>query len=268
MSRKKKEKNYMIWIFGAIIVILLLLLLSGNQPSSDTQNNGSLGGGANTLSSGGNNNPQNNVPNQPSNNIYGCTDSDGGRTYNVGGYVTTSTEGTFFDECSSATTLVERYCDSNGNEAHEIITCTYNCMDNSNGDYCGTAPAPPASYSYFCCQAPTNLINYCYQSACPSGLTVVGQSPFTDYNSCNRNCIAPPVIGGSVCVDTDTTTLFSYGKNPFIMGKCHGVNMIEYLDTCEGSKLREYYCGTADATGTCIGELIDCVCVNGRCASM
>ncbi len=57
-----------------------------------------------------------------------CTDSDGGKNYEVKGSVTDQ-YGTYTDTCLDPIKLVEYYCSSTGTAAKEVYVCPYGCKD-------------------------------------------------------------------------------------------------------------------------------------------
>lgn len=121
------KKNYN-WIF--ILLALGLLYyggthdwFKGNFSIINQGNEGSSSNGGETL------NPPNSAPNPT------CTDSDGGKIFNIGGKVTTSL-GNMYDTCQpNGMDLLEFYCE-NGVQKSAGIGCINGCVDSASGDYC------------------------------------------------------------------------------------------------------------------------------------
>ena len=66
-----------------------------------------------------------------------CSDSDGGRVYDVKG-TTTSKIGSFTDLCKDSRTLLENYC-RDGKRVTETIPCRYGCSEGACGSLLKTA---------------------------------------------------------------------------------------------------------------------------------
>lgn len=123
----KQKDNTIAWIL--VIGILLFVYLSSqgyfksiniNQDTSDSSNSA-----ANSQTSETSENSENSA----------CTDSDGGKIFNIGGKVTTAL-GSFYDSCQpNQMDLLEYYCENSAQKSIGI-GCINGCIDSSNGDYC------------------------------------------------------------------------------------------------------------------------------------
>jgi hypothetical protein len=162
---------------------------------------------------------------------YTCTDSDGGKNYNVKGttygvlYTTASIEPykTYSDECSSQNgQLIEYYCRSGNNSYLDIqwYTCPYGCKDGR-------------------CISPSNDCNIQQNGICPQSCSI-DSDPDCCFQSgkswINNNCISSTQVN---CTDSDG------GINYYVKGKTLGINgeRNDYcFDSYGATYLEENYC--------------------------
>ena len=200
-----------------------------------------------------------------------CSDSDGGKNYNVKGSATVTLESnskTTDDICKNFTTLNEIYCGVDNKTVIETYNCPTNCYDgvcldpsltciDSDGgsDYyvAGTTKIGDLNRSDFCwgdsrnltewyCAAPNKLAERYYN--CPYGC------PFFAYACKQQN---------DACVDTDG------GKDYTVKGSVTLANSTR-TDRCAiistGLIVVEYYCASPDRI---LESYYNCNCVDGVC---
>ncbi|MBI1970765.1 hypothetical protein HYS47_03390 [Candidatus Woesearchaeota archaeon] len=228
-----------------------------------------------------------------------CTDSDGGRNYNVKGqtigFNTVGITISPWDSCRTNRELIEYHCGTAGKVFSKGYTCPYGCDviygqttgDTINNGRCKPAPTPVcgnnvkegteqcdtgASNGIVCSPAYGSTCSYC-SSSCTT-VTVNGarcgdnaingpeecdDGNVNNNDGCSSTCLTEPA---SPCVDTDG------GNVPSVQGHTWGYNssnqFVNESDWCRTNTLLvEYICSggyVQQSGGVCIST-----CTGGTC---
>lgn len=170
-----------------------------------------------------------------------CVDSDNGKNYDVKGSLNYAGS-TFLDFCVTSNSLYEYFCTTSatGGYNSEVKTCANGCQDGA----CKTATVCTPSWQ-------TGV-----WSACTNGQQT---RTVTDSNNCGVQTDKPAesqTCTTNVCTDSDN------GKNYNTKGTVNN-NGINYIDSCNGLWLSEYYCD--DSSARVDYKYCDSGCNNGAC---
>jgi hypothetical protein len=168
----------------------------------------------------------------------GCTDSDGGRVYNVKG-TTNGANGMNTDKCASPTRLKEYYC-----EGTQAKMANVACMAGCAAGACRTNEIKEEAGS-------TTATTTHETTTTVAGATATTLPAVTTTQMATTTTTLQQTVVSGLCSDTDG------GKVYTLRGETHGINGV-FADMCfRSNKMKEYYCEDD------VARMMLAVCVHG-----
>jgi eight-cysteine-cluster-containing protein len=201
-----------------------------------------------------------------------CTDSDGGKNYNVQGAAASGGQN-YTDHCNSDGTLTEKYCSESGQISAEVYQCPYGCLEGActtqqtqsctdsdggqNYYQIGTATAAGQSLTDHCNEDGTLTEKYC------SGNEIAAEVYQCPYGCSDGVCLKQQTA--PTCTDTDGG--YGFTVKGIVSGYQNGYPY-SYTDSCNSTTLlNEWYCsGTTPQVYQYSCAMSSTTCSNGACA--
>ncbi len=239
----------------------------------------------------------------PTTTSYTCTDSDGGRVFNVGGVVTltssTGTSASYSDICASGK-LKEYFCSSPSAVGYGYITCStgYTCSSEANACIASSTSAPATqttSTSTTTTTSPTSTATTPTttsptSSAKTTTSTPTTTTPTTTTTTTTSKVVAPftvkiiavpTVLSGFVTASEVAAEAFTdtrYCTESYFVEQCKGqlraaslgsFNPLFMQDECErevkaNSELVKFFCQRPDAAYNECTQHVESVCSKAR----